>query len=48
MLAMFKHSTSFNQNLSMWDVDQVTSCTDFDYNTTSWTLPKPTFTSCSP
>lgn len=47
MRAMFKTATSYNQNLSVWDVDQVTDCSAFDLSTTSWTLPKPNFTSCT-
>jgi len=45
---MFYNAFAFNQNLSSWSVDGVTNCTDFSYGTTSWTLPKPNFTNCTP
>ena len=48
MFRMFRDATSFNQDLSSWSVNGVTNCTDFSQNTTSWTLPKPTFTNCTP
>ena len=46
MSNMFSFSP-FNQNLSSWDVSGVKSCTQFAHGTT-WTLPKPYFTLCSP
>ena len=33
----------FNQDLSSWDVVQVTNYRDFSSTTPSWTLPKPNF-----
>ncbi len=47
MLAMFFDASSFNQDLSSWGVNGVTNCESFNYNTTSWTLPKPNFTNCT-
>jgi len=46
MFAMFYSAAAFNQNLSSWNVDGVTSCNYLCYGTTSWTLPKPNFTNC--
>jgi len=48
MRNMFENASSFNQDLSSWSVDGVTQCEDFSTNATSWTLPKPTFTNCTP
>lgn len=48
MTNMLGRTDNFNQNLSSWDVDQVTSCSGMYFMATSWTLPKPNFTSCSP
>ena len=48
MRGMFRDATLFNQNLSSWGVGSVTNCTDFSQGATSWTLPKPTFTNCTP
>ena len=45
---MFQGATSFNQDLSGWSVNNVTSCTDFSDGATSWSDPKPNFTSCTP
>ena len=45
---LFYNAGSFNRNLSSWDVDQVTVCTLFNDSASSWTLPKPNFTSCTP
>ena len=45
---MFYNATAFNQNLSSWSVDGVTSCNNFNPGTTPWTLPKPNFTNCNP
>jgi surface protein len=47
MRGMFEGNNSFNQPLGDWDVGNLTSCGDFDYNTPSWTLPKPNFTNCN-
>ena len=48
MYGMFYNATSFNQNLSSWSVDGVTNCTLFSEGATSWTLPQPNFTNCTP
>jgi len=45
---MFRSSISFNQNLSLWNVSNVTSCEYFNLSTPSWTLPKPNFSLCTP
>jgi hypothetical protein len=39
---------SFNQDLSSWSVANVTNCTDFNGQSVGWTLPKPSFTNCTP
>jgi hypothetical protein len=46
MSYMFMDMTFFNIDLSTWDVDAVTNCTDFSKDATAWTEPKPTFTNC--
>ena len=43
MYGMFYEATSFNQDLSSWDVSNVQEYWDFDAETPSWTLPKPNF-----
>ena len=48
MLEMFENNSQINQNLSGWNVTNVTSCGDFSNGATSWTLAKPSFTSCTP
>ena len=48
MYAMFAYATSYNQNLSSWSVDGVTECDNFSQDATSWTLPQPNFTNCTP
>ena len=48
MTAMFYNAFAFNQNLSSWSVDGVTECNNFSDGTTSWTLPQPNFTNCTP
>ena len=48
MSGMFFEATSFNQNLSSWSVNNVTVCSNFSTGATSWTLPQPNFTSCTP
>jgi len=48
MSVMFKYNEAFNQNLSSWSVDGVSSCGGFSDNTPSWTLPQPNFTNCTP
>ena len=47
MNLMFEVSV-FNQDLSSWSVDNVTECNGFSYGATSWTLPQPNFTNCTP
>ena len=41
MRAMFYEAASFNQDLANWNVQNVTDCTNFDFNTPQWILPKP-------
>ena len=48
MLEMFPLAEAFNQNLSSWSVYSVTECTNFSDGATSWTLPQPNFTNCTP
>ena len=48
MEEMFKSADVFNQDLSDWDVNGVTDCTDFSDDATTWTLPQPNFTNCTP
>ena len=48
MAYMFADATSYNQDLSSWSVDGVTQCLQFSDDTTSWTLPQPNFTNCTP
>ena len=48
MSYMFKLADAFNQDLSTWSVDEVISCDFFSYGATSWTLPQPNFTNCTP
>ena len=48
MREMFKLATSYNQDLSSWSVDGVTECNNFSAGATSWTLPQPNFTNCTP
>ena len=45
---MFLNATSYNQDISSWSVDGVTDCTSFSDGATSWTLPQPNFTNCTP
>ena len=47
-MQLFNNAIVFNQNLSSWDVDGVTDCTNFSQEATSWTLPQPNFTNCNP
>ena len=44
---MFFNALSFNQDLSSWDLNNVIDCLGFCIGVTNWTLPKPTFTTCS-
>jgi len=48
MASMFENATSYNQDLSSWNVANVTFCSGFSTGATSWTLPKPNFTNCTP
>ena len=43
---MFEYATTFNQDLSKWDVSKVLNCSNFSKG--NWTLPKPKFTNCKP
>jgi len=43
MQRMFQGNSAFNQDLSMWNVVNVTDATNFDNDTPQWTLPKPIF-----
>jgi hypothetical protein len=45
---MFNEAIAFNRDLSSWSVDGVTNCSQFSQNATSWTLPQPNFTNCTP
>jgi surface protein len=47
MFGMLRDS-DFNQDLSSWNVANVTSCSLFNENTPQWILPKPNFTNCNP
>ena len=48
MSSMFIETTFFNQDLSSWNVYNVTNCGGFSRDTTSWTLPQPNFLFCNP
>jgi surface protein len=48
MQRMFQFANSFNQDLSAWDVGNVSNCSYFDIYTSAWTLQKPNFTNCNP
>ena len=48
MGGMFENAQNFNQNLSYWSVNGVTDCYAFSNGATSWTLPQPNFTNCTP
>ena len=41
MYSMFRNATSFNQNLSGWNVSNVNECGQFNLATPQWILPKP-------
>jgi surface protein len=47
MEQMFVDCTRFNQDLSAWDVSNVTNCRYFDLYDTNWVLARPNFTSCT-
>lgn len=45
---MFQQSTSFNQDLSTWCVDKIsTPPADFDQDATAWTEPRPQWGGCA-
>ena len=48
MSEMFYGADVINQDLSSWSVDNVTVCDGFSNGATSWTLPQPNFTNCTP
>ena len=49
MESMFALADGFNQDLSSWDVTNVTNCGGFYLSgSNSWTLPQPNFTNCNP
>ena len=48
MEKMFREAIAYNQDLSSWSVNGVTNCGDFSLGATSWTLPQPNFTNCTP
>jgi surface protein len=41
MVRMFRAATSFNQDLSNWDVNKVKECSTFSYRADKWLLSKP-------
>jgi surface protein len=42
------NSSAFNQDISSWDVLNVTNCYGFSLNAIDWSNPKPNFTNCNP
>ncbi|MDB4174832.1 BspA family leucine-rich repeat surface protein [Flavobacteriaceae bacterium] len=48
MRQMFFSANTFNRDLSSWSVNNVTDCDGFSDGDTSWTLPQPNFTNCTP
>ena len=48
LTGMFYGAITFNQYLYYWFVDGVINCDNFSQGATSWTLPKPNFTNCTP
>jgi len=44
---MFNTAKVFNQDISSWDVSNVTDCEGFSIGATAWTEPKPNFTNCT-
>ena len=48
MSEMFRQSSNFNEDLSSWNVDNVTDCGGFSQGASSWILPQPNFTNCTP
>lgn len=45
---MFKDAINFNQDLSNWNVNNVTFCERFSDGASNWVSPKPNFTNCNP
>ena len=44
---MFNNASEFNQDLSMWCVSNIpTMPSEFDFNATNWTLPRPVWGTC--
>jgi hypothetical protein len=43
MTAMFSKASTFNQDLSGWNVGQVAGSEDFSDGANNWTLSKPNF-----
>lgn len=48
MREMFYGAQVFNQDLSSWNVIKVNDCQSVFIDTSSWTLPKPSFLNCNP
>ncbi|MDA9342187.1 BspA family leucine-rich repeat surface protein [Flavobacteriaceae bacterium] len=48
MSLIFKFYSNFNEDISSWDVSNVTACDNFSMGAYSWTLPQPNFTNCTP
>ena len=49
MRSMFDGASNFNQNLSQWCVSQIPAePREFDFDATSWTLPRPVWGTCPP
>ena len=48
MSYMFTGASSFNRDISAWNVVNTNQCTNFSTNTPQWTLPQPNFTNCNP
>jgi len=48
MYRMFYYAWAINQDLSLWNVNNVISCYEFSDYTPQWILPKPNFTNCTP
>ncbi len=48
MSEMFYKAESFNQNLSNWNVDNVSICDNFSTNAINWQKGKPIFKKCNP
>jgi len=48
MRLMFQNAVAFNQDLSGWDVSNVTSCNNFSFNAPLTEANTPNFTNCTP